>query len=167
MYSTYVHMMFIHYYQRDSYFWWLSFWHQIRCRDIVLEDTDVAKALIEYTSHSAIENLVVGSSSKTGFLKYVIFWSLLSSYPACCTKIYEITHDRSSGTWTSFLALHEFERSSISRNHADTSFTNSHCNFNKSTTTTGNVKTQKRDAYKLRARGALYIYIWRCECMSS
>ncbi|KAG6649410.1 U-box domain-containing protein 35-like isoform X1 [Carya illinoinensis] len=41
----------------------------IRCRDIVLEDTDVAKALIEYTSHSAIENLVVGSSSKTGFLK--------------------------------------------------------------------------------------------------
>ncbi|KAG7972950.1 hypothetical protein I3843_07G206200 [Carya illinoinensis] len=42
----------------------------IRCRDIVLEDTDVAKALIEYTSHSAIENLVVGSSSKTGFLKF-------------------------------------------------------------------------------------------------
>ncbi|XP_035538611.1 U-box domain-containing protein 52-like isoform X2 [Juglans regia] len=42
----------------------------IHCRDIILEDTDVARALIEYTSHSAIENFVVGSSSKPGFLKF-------------------------------------------------------------------------------------------------
>lgn len=42
---------------------------QIHCRDILLEDTDVAKALIEFITHSAIENLVVGASSKNGFLR--------------------------------------------------------------------------------------------------
>ncbi|KAL5719207.1 protein-disulfide reductase [Ranunculus cassubicifolius] len=39
------------------------------CRNVVLEDTDVAKALIEYVSNSAIETLVIGASSKHGFLK--------------------------------------------------------------------------------------------------
>lgn len=42
----------------------------IQCRDILLEDTDVAKALIEFVTHSAIENLVVGASSKNGFLRF-------------------------------------------------------------------------------------------------
>ncbi|XP_062164924.1 U-box domain-containing protein 52 [Alnus glutinosa] len=41
----------------------------IHPQDIVLEDTDVAKALTEYVSQSSIENLVVGASSKTGFLR--------------------------------------------------------------------------------------------------
>uniref|UniRef100_A0A2N9FL44 RING-type E3 ubiquitin transferase n=1 Tax=Fagus sylvatica TaxID=28930 RepID=A0A2N9FL44_FAGSY len=41
----------------------------IHCKDIILEDTDVAKALIEYVSHSGIENLIVGASAKTGFLR--------------------------------------------------------------------------------------------------
>ncbi|KAL5699759.1 non-specific serine/threonine protein kinase [Ranunculus cassubicifolius] len=41
----------------------------VQCRDIVLEDVDVAKALIEYVSHSAIETLVVGAPAKSGFLK--------------------------------------------------------------------------------------------------
>ncbi|XP_056174838.1 U-box domain-containing protein 52 isoform X1 [Syzygium oleosum] len=41
----------------------------IQCKDVLLEDTDVAKALIEYVSHNAVENLVVGSASKSGFLR--------------------------------------------------------------------------------------------------
>ncbi|KAF5748057.1 U-box domain-containing protein 52-like [Tripterygium wilfordii] len=41
----------------------------IQCKDIVLEDIDVAKGLIEYVSQTAIEALVVGASSKTGFLR--------------------------------------------------------------------------------------------------
>ncbi|KAM5565423.1 U-box domain-containing protein 35 [Rosa sericea] len=42
----------------------------VQCKDIVLEDSDVAKALIEYTTQSAIEHLVVGASSKSGFLRF-------------------------------------------------------------------------------------------------
>ncbi|KAL8519537.1 hypothetical protein ACS0TY_010462 [Phlomoides rotata] len=34
----------------------------ILCVDVVLEDTDIAKAITEYTAHAAIENLVLGSS---------------------------------------------------------------------------------------------------------
>ncbi|KAK5814180.1 U-box domain-containing protein 35-like isoform X1 [Gossypium arboreum] len=40
----------------------------IPCKDVVLEETDVAKALIEYVSQAGIEILVVGASTKTGFL---------------------------------------------------------------------------------------------------
>lgn len=43
---------------------------QIHCKDVVLEDVDVSKALIEYVSQLAIEHLVIGSSNKTGFLRY-------------------------------------------------------------------------------------------------
>lgn len=45
--------------------------HQIQSKDIVLEDSDVAKALIEYTTQCAIEHLVVGASAKGGFLRYI------------------------------------------------------------------------------------------------
>ncbi|CAJ1972218.1 unnamed protein product [Sphenostylis stenocarpa] len=41
----------------------------IHCKDIVLEDVDIAKALIEYASQYAIEHLVIGSSNKGGFLR--------------------------------------------------------------------------------------------------
>ncbi|XP_038896597.1 U-box domain-containing protein 52-like [Benincasa hispida] len=42
----------------------------IQCKDIVLEDTDVAKAIIEYVANTAIENIVVGASAKSGFLRF-------------------------------------------------------------------------------------------------
>ncbi|XVE97787.1 hypothetical protein REPUB_Repub03eG0048900 [Reevesia pubescens] len=42
----------------------------INCKDVVLEDTDVAKALVEYVTHAAIEVLVVGASTKPGFLRF-------------------------------------------------------------------------------------------------
>ncbi|GMI83855.1 hypothetical protein like AT2G24370 [Hibiscus trionum] len=42
----------------------------IQCKDVVLEETDVAKALIEYVTHAAIEVLVIGASTRSGFLKF-------------------------------------------------------------------------------------------------
>ncbi|KAK6927767.1 Protein kinase domain [Dillenia turbinata] len=44
----------------------------IQCKDIMLEDTDVAKALTEYVSMNFIENLVLGAASKHGFLRFKI-----------------------------------------------------------------------------------------------
>ncbi|KAK7351445.1 hypothetical protein VNO77_10921 [Canavalia gladiata] len=41
----------------------------IQCKDVLLEDVDAAKAIIEYTSQAGIEHLVLGSSTKTGLLK--------------------------------------------------------------------------------------------------
>ncbi|KAI4337438.1 hypothetical protein L6164_015856 [Bauhinia variegata] len=41
----------------------------IQCKDVILEDTDISRALIEYASQSAIEHLILGSSTKTGLLR--------------------------------------------------------------------------------------------------
>ncbi|PKI50805.1 hypothetical protein CRG98_028800 [Punica granatum] len=42
----------------------------IQCKDIVLENTDVAKALIEYVSKTAIDHLVVGAPARSAFLRF-------------------------------------------------------------------------------------------------
>ncbi|CAN8284134.1 unnamed protein product [Cochlearia groenlandica] len=42
----------------------------IQCQDVLLEESDVAKALVEYANQAAIEVLVVGSSNKGGFLRF-------------------------------------------------------------------------------------------------
>ncbi|KAK7402384.1 hypothetical protein VNO78_14610 [Psophocarpus tetragonolobus] len=42
----------------------------IQCLDVLLEDTDVVKALTEYVSYAAIENLVVGATSRHGFIRF-------------------------------------------------------------------------------------------------
>ncbi|KAL1353134.1 hypothetical protein HN51_017058 [Arachis hypogaea] len=44
----------------------------IRCKDILLEDVDVAKALTEYASQTIIEHLVLGYSSKSTFLRFKV-----------------------------------------------------------------------------------------------
>ncbi|MCL7027390.1 hypothetical protein MKW94_001051 [Papaver nudicaule] len=41
----------------------------IQCQDVTLEASDIAKAITEFVSHSSIANLVVGASSRGGFLK--------------------------------------------------------------------------------------------------
>ncbi|XP_027354171.1 U-box domain-containing protein 52-like isoform X2 [Abrus precatorius] len=41
----------------------------IQCKDVLLEDIDVSKAIIEYASQTGIEHLVLGSPAKTGLLK--------------------------------------------------------------------------------------------------
>lgn len=42
----------------------------IQCQDVLLEEYDVSKALVEYANQAAIEVLVVGSSNKGGFLRF-------------------------------------------------------------------------------------------------
>ncbi|KAK1277523.1 U-box domain-containing protein 34 [Acorus gramineus] len=42
----------------------------IHCKDIVLEDHDIGKAIIEFVSQYAIEKLVVGAPSKNVFLRF-------------------------------------------------------------------------------------------------
>ncbi|RDY11304.1 U-box domain-containing protein 35, partial [Mucuna pruriens] len=42
----------------------------IQCLDVLLEDTDVVKAITEYVSYAAIENLVIGATSRHGFIRF-------------------------------------------------------------------------------------------------
>ncbi|KAK5791894.1 hypothetical protein PVK06_033007 [Gossypium arboreum] len=53
----------------------------IQCLDIILEDTDVVKALTEYVSHAAIEKLVLGAASRSGFMR-----KFRADIPSCVTK---------------------------------------------------------------------------------
>ncbi|GMI81080.1 hypothetical protein like AT2G24370 [Hibiscus trionum] len=41
----------------------------IKCNEVILEDTDIAKALIDYVSSAAIETLVLGAPSRGGFVR--------------------------------------------------------------------------------------------------
>ncbi|KAK8679128.1 hypothetical protein V6N13_144596 [Hibiscus sabdariffa] len=41
----------------------------IKCNEVILEDTDVAKALINYVSSATIETLVLGAPSKSSFVR--------------------------------------------------------------------------------------------------
>ncbi|XP_024994125.1 U-box domain-containing protein 35-like [Cynara cardunculus var. scolymus] len=43
---------------------------QVQCIDVVLEDTNVPKALAEYASQNGIEYLVLGASSRHGFIRF-------------------------------------------------------------------------------------------------
>ncbi|KAL5974215.1 hypothetical protein ACLOJK_030878 [Asimina triloba] len=40
----------------------------IQCNDVILEDTDVAKAIIEYISQAVIDTLVIGACTRSAFL---------------------------------------------------------------------------------------------------
>lgn len=44
--------------------------YQIHCQDVVLDDSDVPKALVQYVTEAAIEVLVLGAGSKGSFLRY-------------------------------------------------------------------------------------------------
>ncbi|CAI9772440.1 unnamed protein product [Fraxinus pennsylvanica] len=54
----------------------------IQCFDVVLEDTDIAKALTEYAAHAAIENLVLGASHH-GFIRRLKTVDI----PTCVCKV--------------------------------------------------------------------------------
>jgi K+-sensing histidine kinase KdpD len=43
---------------------------QVHCLDVAVESTDIAKAITEYVSHAAIETLVLGTPSRSGFMRY-------------------------------------------------------------------------------------------------
>ncbi|XP_074334790.1 U-box domain-containing protein 35-like isoform X3 [Apium graveolens] len=73
----------------------------IRCEDIVIEDTDVAKAIVSYVTESAIEVLVMGAGSKGGlFRKFKlkdIPGSVLKGLPDFCT-VYVVSKGKISTT---------------------------------------------------------------------
>ncbi|KAL8051819.1 hypothetical protein ABFX02_06G173200 [Erythranthe guttata] len=70
----------------------------INCFDVVLEDTDVAKAITEYVAHAAIENLVLGAS-RHGFIRRLktvdIPMSVSKTAPDFCT-VYVISKTKIS-----------------------------------------------------------------------
>ncbi|CAN8229832.1 unnamed protein product [Cochlearia groenlandica] len=71
----------------------------IQCKDVLLEESDVAKALVEYATQLVIEVLVVGSSSKGGFLRFNkpidIPGTITKTAPDFCT-VYVITKGKLS-----------------------------------------------------------------------
>ncbi|CAA7033076.1 unnamed protein product [Microthlaspi erraticum] len=71
----------------------------IQCKDVLLEEYDVARALIEYTNQAAVEVLVVGSSNKGGFLRFNkptdIPGTVTKTAPDFCT-VYVITKGKIS-----------------------------------------------------------------------
>nr|CAB3467324.1 unnamed protein product [Digitaria exilis] len=42
----------------------------IQCKDVVLDEHDVAKAIIEFTAHAAVEKLVLGATARGGFVRF-------------------------------------------------------------------------------------------------
>ncbi|KAL1552751.1 U-box domain-containing protein 35-like [Salvia divinorum] len=70
----------------------------ILCFDVVLEDTDIAKAITEYTAHAAIENLILGAS-RHGFIRRLktvdVPTSVSKASPEFCT-VYVISKSKIS-----------------------------------------------------------------------
>ena len=47
---------------------------QIMCHEVVIEDTDIAKAILEYISIHLIETLILGTPTRGGIIvRYNIF----------------------------------------------------------------------------------------------
>uniref|UniRef100_A0ACD5ZB14 Uncharacterized protein n=2 Tax=Avena sativa TaxID=4498 RepID=A0ACD5ZB14_AVESA len=42
----------------------------IQCKDVVLDDHDVAKSLVEFFAHSAIEKVVLGANTRNSFVRF-------------------------------------------------------------------------------------------------
>ncbi|KAK4729185.1 hypothetical protein R3W88_022173 [Solanum pinnatisectum] len=60
----------------------------IQCYDIVLDDTDVARAVIEYATRTGVEVLIVGASTRGGLLRFKakdIPGGILKGAPDFCT----------------------------------------------------------------------------------
>ncbi|GJS70956.1 U-box domain-containing protein 35-like protein [Tanacetum coccineum] len=71
----------------------------VQCIDVILEDTNIAKALAEYASQAAIEFLVLGASSRNGFIRGFktsdVPTSVMKAAPDFCT-IYVISKGKIS-----------------------------------------------------------------------
>ncbi|RRT33729.1 hypothetical protein B296_00054638 [Ensete ventricosum] len=61
---------------------------QVKCKDIILEDTDLGKAIVDFVSHAGVEKLIVGAS-KGGFVRSFrytdISANICKSVPDFCT----------------------------------------------------------------------------------
>ncbi|XP_062220519.1 U-box domain-containing protein 52-like [Phragmites australis] len=64
----------------------------IQCKDVVLDDHDVAKSIVEFAAHAAIEKLVVGATTRGGFVRFKgdISSSISKTAPDFCT-VYVVT----------------------------------------------------------------------------
>jgi hypothetical protein len=70
----------------------------IQCMDVVMDDGDVAKAVIEFAANGAVEKLVVGASSRGGFrFKADIPTTISKGAPDFCT-VYVINKLKASST---------------------------------------------------------------------
>ncbi|XP_058228187.1 U-box domain-containing protein 52-like isoform X3 [Rhododendron vialii] len=100
----------------------------IQFLDVILEDTDIVKALLEYVSYAAIENLILGASSRHGFIR--IFKALdvpsnvskgapdfCSVYVISKTKISSMRNASRAAPFTS--PLHNQIKSQAARNSFD------------------------------------------------
>ncbi|XP_038887897.1 U-box domain-containing protein 35-like [Benincasa hispida] len=88
----------------------------IQCLDVILEDTDIVKALTEYVSYAAIDTLVLGAPSKHGFIRFKsssIGSSVSKGAPDFCTvyviskgKVSSVRNASRSAPFTSPLQEH-------------------------------------------------------------
>jgi len=64
----------------------------IQCKDVVLDDHDVAKSIVEFAAHAAIEKLVVGATARGGFVRFKaeISSTISKTAPDFCT-VYVVT----------------------------------------------------------------------------
>ncbi|CAO2047234.1 unnamed protein product [Urochloa humidicola] len=64
----------------------------IHCKDVVLDDHDVAKSIVEFAAHAAIEKLVVGATARGGFCRFKaeICSTISKTAPDFCT-VYVVT----------------------------------------------------------------------------
>ncbi|KAH7671653.1 Non-specific serine/threonine protein kinase protein, partial [Dioscorea alata] len=72
----------------------------VQCKDVVLEDTDVAKAISEFVAHHAIEKLVIGATSRSGFVRFKstdLPANISKSVPDFCS-VYVVSKGKLSST---------------------------------------------------------------------
>ncbi|EPS69919.1 hypothetical protein M569_04840, partial [Genlisea aurea] len=92
----------------------------INCFNVVLEDADISRAIVEYVAHAAIENLVLGAS-RHGFLRKLkmvdVPNSICKASPDFCTayvisrsKISSVRNASRAAPFTSPLQLHQTQK---------------------------------------------------------
>jgi K+-sensing histidine kinase KdpD len=70
----------------------------IQCKDVVLDESDVAKAIIEFAANGAIEKLVIGATARGGFrFKADIPTTISKGAPDFCT-VYIVNKGKVSST---------------------------------------------------------------------
>lgn len=47
---------------------------QVQLREVVLDDTDVPRALVDYVHKNCINNFVVGSSTRSALARFLFFF---------------------------------------------------------------------------------------------
>lgn len=48
-----------------------TFTSQMHLKELILDGTDISKAIIDYASSNAITDIVVGTSTKNTFIRYI------------------------------------------------------------------------------------------------